>query len=182
MKASSVYAAILVSAGLAVFACSSKPPPPKAPTPDPVADAGQEAEAAPPPPKSLFERLGKQDGIAKIVDAFTKDLAADTKFNKRLAGIKGPKLDKLKKDLSDQLCVATGGPDAGADCKYDGRFMKEALGAKTKIKEEEWNAMMLDLRSALEENKVADTEMGDLASVVGGFRDDVVIAPPAPKH
>ena len=38
-----------------------------------------------------------------------------------------------------------------------------------------------DGSSALEENKVGDTEMGDLAATVGKFRDDVVIAPPAPK-
>ena len=165
-----------------MFACASKPPPPP-PTPhvDPVADAAAEAEAAPPAPKSLYERLGKSDGIAKVVDSLAKNLQADTKFNKVLSGVKGPKLDQLKKDLVDQICVESGGPEAGADCKYDGRFMKVALGAKTKIKEEQWVAMIGDLRAALDENKVSETEGGDLAALIGKFREDVVVQAPAPK-
>lgn len=182
MRASTVYAVILVSAGLAVFACASKPPPPKEPAhTETVSDGGADADAAPPPPKSLYERLGKSDGITKIVETLTKNLQTDAKFNKRLAAIKGPKLDKLKKDLVDQICVESGGPEAGADCKYEGRFMKEALGAKTKIKEEEWNAMLLDLRAALEENQIKEQEQGDLATALGKFRDDVVVAAPPPK-
>jgi truncated hemoglobin YjbI len=142
-----------------------------------VADAGDDAaEAEAPKPKSLFERLGKQEGISQFVDTFLKNLSADNKFKNRLNNVKGPKLEKLKKDLVDQICVESGGPESGADCKYEGRFMKEALGAKGKLKEEEWNAMLLDLRSALEEHKVKDDEQGDLVAALGKFRDDVVAA------
>ncbi len=184
MKARTIYASLLVAAGLAIAACAAKAPPPKEPAHvDISADAGEAdaADAAPPAPKSLFERLGKQEGIAKFVDTFTKNLAADTKFNKRLTAVKGPKLEKLKKDLVDQICVESGGTEAGAECKYEGRFMREALGTKTKLKEEEWNAMMLDLRTALEEHKIGDTEQADLASALGKFRDDVVVATPPTK-
>ena len=38
----------------------------------------------------------------------------------------------------------TFGPESGVDCKYEGRFMKEALGPKAKLKEEEWTAMLLE--------------------------------------
>jgi truncated hemoglobin YjbI len=182
MKASTVYAAILLSTGLTVFACASKPPPPPpAPKVEVVEDAGADVDAAPPPPKSLYERLGKTEGLTKIVDALTKNLQADTKFNKRLAAVKGPKLEKVKKDLIDQLCVETGGPEAGADCKYEGRFMKDILGPKTKIKEEEWNAILGDLKSALEEAEVKTDDQLDLVSALGKFREDIVQPPPAPK-
>jgi truncated hemoglobin YjbI len=179
MKARTVYAAFLVATGLVAAACASKKPPPKEPPHvETIADAGAEpAEAEAPKPKSLFDRLGKQEGISKFVDTFVKNLAADTKFNKRLAPVKGPKLDKLKKDLVDLICVESGGPESGADCKYEGRFMKEALGAKSKLKEEEWTAMLLDLRTALEEHKIGDNEQQDLASGLGKFRDDAVEAP-----
>jgi hemoglobin len=163
-----------------VVACASKKPPPKEPPhTETISDAGADAdvEAEAPKPKALYERLGKQEGIAKFVDTFVKNLSADTKFNKRLATVKGPKLDKLKKDLVDQICVESGGPEAGADCKYEGRFMREALGAKNKLKEEEWTAMLLDLRTALEEHKIGDNEQQDLASALGKFRDDTVVAP-----
>ena len=177
MKARTAYASLLVAAfaGLIAVACASKPPPPKEPAITETApDAGDDADAAPPAPKSLYERLGKQEGIAKFVDTFLKNLTADSKFNKRIAGVKGPKLEKLKKDLVDQICVESGGPESGAECKYDGRFMKEALGPKSKLKEEEWTAMLLDLRTALEEHKIGDTEQQDLASALGKFREDAV--------
>ena len=187
MKARTVYAAVFVAAGLLIVACGAKKPPPKEPThTETIVDAGDpDADAEPPPPPPLYERLGKTEGITTFVDTFLKNLQADTKFNKRLAGVKGPKLEKLKKDLVDLICVESGGPEAGADCKYEGRFMKEALGAKTKLKEEEWTAMLLDLRTALEEHKIGDNEQQDLASALGKFRDDAVEAPkakPAPKN
>lgn len=179
MKANSAYALALALAGLTVVACAAKKPQPvEPPHTETVADAGADAEPEPePPPKSLYERLGGQEGIAQFVDTFLKNLATDTKFNKRLATVKGAKLEKLKKDLVDQICVESGGPEGGAECAYEGRFMKEALGAKGKLKEEEWTAMLLDLRTALEEHKIGDEEQQDLASALGKFRDDAVVAP-----
>ncbi|HVH41814.1 MAG TPA: group 1 truncated hemoglobin [Labilithrix sp.] len=176
MKARTAYASLAIAVGLIVVACAGKKPPPKEPPhTETVADAGSDADLdAGAPPKSLYERLGKQEGIAKFVDTFVKNLTADNKFNKRIATVKGPKLDKLKKDLVDQICVEAGGPEAGADCKYEGRFLREALGAKGKLKEEEWTAMLLDLRTALEEHSIGDNEQQDLASALGKFRDDAV--------
>jgi hemoglobin len=165
--------------GLAIVACAAKkPPPPPPPHVEPIVDAGPDVveEAEAPKPKSLFDRLGKQEGIAKFVDTFLKNLAADGKFNKRLATVKGAKLEKAKKDIVDMICVESGGPEDGADCKFEGRFMKEILGAKAKLKEDEWTAMLLDLRTALEEHKIGDNEQQDLAAALGKFRDDVVEA------
>lgn len=185
MKAqtTTVLLASSVAAGLIVFACGgSKPPPVEPPHVETVVDAGSDVvEAEAPKPKSLFERLGKQEGITQFVDTFLKNLQADTKFNKRLATVKGPKLEKVKKDLVDLICVESGGPESGADCKHEGRFMKEVLGAKAKLKEEEWTAMLQDLRTALEEHKIGDNEQQDLASAMGKFRDDAVEAPKVKK-
>jgi truncated hemoglobin YjbI len=180
MKPRTLYAALFVAAGLVVVACASKKPPPKEPPHvETVADAGSDApeEAEAPPPKSLYERLGNQKGIAEFVDTFIKNLQADSKFSKKIATLKGPKLEKFKKDLVDMICVESGGPEAGAECTYEGRFMKELLGAKSKLKEDEWNAMLLDLRTALEEHKIGDTEQQDLASALAKFRDDAVESP-----
>ena len=60
--------------------------------------------------------------------------------------------------------------------------MKEALGAKGKLKEEEWTAMLLDLRTALEEHKIGDNEQQDLASALVKLRDDAVASKPAGKQ
>jgi truncated hemoglobin YjbI len=181
MKARTASVLAALAFGFVVVACAKKTPPKEPPHTETIADAGAEEPDAAPAPKSLYERLGKQEGITKFVDTFVKNLSADNKFNKRIAGVKGPKLEKLKKDLVDQICVESGGPEAGADCKYEGRFMREALGAKGKLKEEEWTAMLLDLRTALEEHSIGDNEQQDLASALGKFRDDVVVEQKASK-
>jgi hemoglobin len=177
MKARTVAFVLFVAGGLAVVACAAKKPPPREPSHiEVVTDAGPDAaeEAEAPKPKSLFERLGNQEGITKVVDTFVKNVSADTKFNKRMATIKGAKLDKFKKDFVDLLCVESGGPENGADCKYEGRFMKEVLGPKAKFKEEEWQALLVGLRNALEEHDIKSDEQQDLASTLAKFRDDAV--------
>jgi truncated hemoglobin YjbI len=180
MKARTLYAASLVALGFVGLACGAKKPPPvETPHVEPVSDAGTDVAVEPPKPKSLYERLGKQEGITTFVDTFVKNLTADNKFNKRLTTVKGPKLDKFKKDLVDSICVESGGPENGADCKYDGRFMREALGPKAKLKEDEWQAMLIDLRTALEEHGVKDAEQQDLSAALLKFRDDAVEAPKA---
>src|SRR5207244_184169 len=65
-------AAIPAVVALQLAACGPKPAPkPAETTSDPV-DAGPVEAAAPEPPKpkSLFERLGGKDAIAKVVDSF----------------------------------------------------------------------------------------------------------------
>lgn len=179
MKARTTYASLIVLLGFATGACASSKPRPQEPAHTEIGtDAGheEEPEPEPEPPKSLYERLGAEEGIANVVDTFIKNLAADSKFNKRLASVKGAKLEKLKKDLVDQICVESGGPEAGAECSYEGRFMREALGAKGKLKEEEWAAMLIDLQTALEEHELGEEEQQDLASALDKFRDDAVAA------
>lgn len=162
-------------ASLLGVACAGKKPPPKEPAvTETVADAGPEdaAPPEPPKPKSLFERLGGKEGIAKIADTFFKNANADAKLTKRFAALKGPKGDKFKQNLADHLCVETGGPETGAECKPEGKFMQEV--SKTKLKEEEWQAVLLGLKNALEEQKIGETEQGDLAATVSKFHDDLV--------
>jgi hypothetical protein len=176
-------ALVSVGLGLFAFACGNKPPPKEPAVVETVSDAGAdgEVEAEAPKPKPLYERLGKGEGITKIVEDFTKNLQGDAKFGKRMKTLKGPKLDKFKKDLVDVICVESGGPESGADCKYEGRFMKELLGPKNKLKEDEWQAMVLSLRTALEAGGVKGEEQQDLFSALGKFRDDVVEQPKGKK-
>lgn len=162
---------ILLVLGVAAFAaCGGKPPPKEPPISETIADAGPEdtGPPEPPKPKSLYDRLGGKDAIAKVVDTFVKNVSADNKINKRFAKLKGDKLDAFKKNMVDQICEATGG-----DCKYAGKSMKDAHKGM-KIKEDEWNALLLDLKNALEENKVADAEQNDLVALLAPMKDDIV--------
>jgi hemoglobin len=166
-------AAIVAAFGTTLFACGpSKKPPPKEPAvTETIADAGSE-EAAPPPPKSLYERLGKREAIAKVVDTLVKNVSADAKINKRFTNLKGKKLDDFKQKLTDQICEVSGG-----DCKYGGKPMKEAHKGM-KIKEDDWNAFLADLKAALDENNVASDDQADLMALLGPMHDDVVEVKP----
>ncbi|MBL8608131.1 MAG: group 1 truncated hemoglobin [Myxococcales bacterium] len=150
-------------------ACGGKPQPKPPETTEPV-DAGVEdaAPPEPPKPKSLFERLGGKDAIAKVVDSFVKNVAADPRVNKRFKDLKGPKLEKFKAHLVDQICEASGG-----DCKYTGKTMKE-VHKTMKITEADWNAVVEDLKAALDENKVGEQERGDLFAAIAGMKEDIV--------
>lgn len=170
-------AAIVASFGSAVFACGpSKKPPPKEPAvTETIADAGVEEEAAP-PPKSLYEKLGKKEGIAKVVDTLMKNVSADAKINKRFAKLKGKALDDFKQKVVDLICQSSGG-----DCTYSGKNMKDAHKGM-KIKEDEWNAFLADLKAALDENNVAGDDQADLMALLGPMHDDMVeVKPPAKK-
>ncbi len=160
----------------ALYACGGKKPPPKEPSiTETVADAGAEAEAPPPPKeKSLYERLGGKDAIAKVVDGFVAKLAADPKTKKRFTNIKGAKLDHFKTMLVDQLCEATGGAE-----KYTGKDMKAAHKGM-KITEDEWNATVTDLKGALDDAKVPEKETGELFSLLAPMKDDIVEVKPKP--
>src|SRR5262249_33134415 len=72
-----------------------------------------------PPPPTLYKRLGGREGISIVVGDFVTNMAADTRVNARFKDMKGPELEKLKSNLADQICDATGGP-----CSYLGRDMK----------------------------------------------------------
>ena len=86
------------------------------------------------PPPTLYKRLGGREGIALVVGDFVANMAGDSRVNARFKDMKGPDVERLKSNLSDQICDATGGP-----CSYLGRDMKTAHTGM-KITDAEWSA------------------------------------------
>jgi hemoglobin len=174
MRTARVFLATLIvaSSGFMVFACGpSKKPPPKEPAvTETVTDAGAEPEPEAEAPKSLYERLGGREAIAQVVDTFMKNVAADTKISKRFAKLKGKRLEEFKEKLVDQICEVTGG-----DCEYTGKSMADAHKGM-KIKEDEWNAFVADLKAALDEHKIEESDQADLMALLGPMHDDIVQA------
>src|SRR5215813_14929805 len=68
--------------------------------------------------KSLYDRLGGKDAITAVVDDFVANVAADKRINGFFAKADVP---RLKRNLVDQICQATGGP-----CTYTGKDMRTA--------------------------------------------------------
>ncbi|TKS62375.1 MAG: hemin transporter [Nitrospira sp.] len=118
--------------------------------------------------KSLYDRLGGKPSISSVVDQFAAKVAADTRINGRFAITD---IRKLKGHLVDQFCMATGGP-----CTYSGRDMK-TTHAGMKISNEDFGALVEDLVKALDMFKVPAQEKGELLSLLGPMKKDIVEAP-----
>jgi len=75
---------------------------------------------------------------------------------------------KLKSNLADQICDATGGP-----CSYVGRDMK-ATHKGMKITEAEWSATVENLNKALDKHRVPAKEKQELIGAIGPMKGDIV--------
>ena len=171
MKSRYLLSALPLLAILSVAACGKKKPPVSA---EPAiaevsADAGAaEVDAAPPAPKPLFERLGGMDAVKKVVDSFVENVSHDAKISAAFKKTTGAKLVAFKKNLVEQLCEVTGGP-----CKYAGKDMKTAHKGM-KVTEAQFEALVLDLTTALDEHKVSADDKKELLGLLAPLKEDIV--------
>jgi len=130
------------------------------------------------PAPSLYKRLTLVDptgtpqagraAIALMVDDFVANLVADPRVSGRFTSLPGPAVTKLKSNLADQICEATGGP-----CSYLGRDMKTThTGMGTT--EAEWNATVEDLVKALDKHKIGAKEKSELLGILGPMKGEIV--------
>jgi hemoglobin len=117
---------------------------------------------------SLYKRLGGREGIRGIVDDFVAALVADARVNSRFKDLKPPDVERVKTNISDQLCEATGGP-----CSYLGKDMKTAHKGM-RITEAEWNAGVEDLVKALDKRNVSQKDKNELLALLTPMKNDIV--------
>ena len=120
------------------------------------------------PPPTLYKRLGGPEGIAIVVGDFVTNMAGDSRVNARFKDMKPADVEKLKSNLSDQICDATGGP-----CSYLGRDMK-TVHKGMKITDAEWSATVENLSKALDKNKVDAKDKSELLGMLGPMKADIV--------
>ena len=122
---------------------------------------------------TLYDRLGGSYAIATVVDDFIERLFVNDTLNAnpaiKQARDRVPKAG-LKFHVATLVCQVTGGP-----CKYVGRDMKTSH-AHLNITEKQWDAMVADFRKTLDAFKVPAAEQGELITIVGGTKADIVIA------
>jgi hemoglobin len=119
-------------------------------------------------PSSLYERLGGTSAIAAVIDQFVANVANDARINGRFATTD---IARLKRNLVDQVCMATGGP-----CNYTGRDMK-TTHAGMGIRTADFNALVQDLVAALDTFKVPETDKQELLGILGPLKKDIVERP-----
>jgi len=145
-------------------------------------EGAKNGEAA--PKKSLYDRLGGDQGINLIVDDWIARALADPRVNWERKGLKqggltlsrGKSLEwnaspenvaNMKKHIAQFVKVATGGP-----AKYEGREMKEAH-ANMRITNAEFDAAVGDLKASLDKLGLPVEEQKELLAIVESVRPQV---------
>ena len=114
---------------------------------------------------SLFERLGGKDAIVAVIDDFVARCAADGRINGKFARTD---IGRLKANLVDQVCAATGGP-----CTYAGRDMRTTHDGMA-VTAGEFDALVEDLVATLDQFGVGEAEKSELLGALGSMRGDIV--------
>lgn len=143
---------------------------------------GNKEDAAP----TLYDRLGKTEGIAGIVDGLIANVGAETavpnsvmlRSHKPLLdavnGVNGQpptdpqRLQRLRNNFIDQLGEATGGP-----LKYKGLSMLTAHRGMG-ITANEFSVWRQQLEASLVSNKVSANDKAELYVIIDKMHDDVV--------
>jgi hemoglobin len=115
--------------------------------------------------KTLYDRLGGGDAITALTESWVARVGGDDRANGKFVRTD---IDRLKKEVADQLCEATGGP-----CTYTGRSMLETH-AGMKVTAGEFDVVMQHLDAALDELNVPKTEQDELVDLLRPMRADIV--------
>jgi hemoglobin len=117
---------------------------------------------------SLYKRLGGREGISLVVGDFVGNMTQDSRVNARFKDMKPADVEKLKSNLADQICDATGGP-----CSYLGKDMK-ATHKNMNVSEAEWTATVENLGKALTKQGVPAKEQGELVKLLAPMKPEIV--------
>jgi hemoglobin len=115
---------------------------------------------------SLYERLGRKDGISRIVrDVITNHLA-NPLIKARFAGVKD--MDRLHKVSTEFICMGAGGPET-----YTGRDMI-ATHKGMNVSEQEFIEVVDDITAALDKNSIDAQTKSDVIGVLFSLKAQVV--------
>ncbi|HEV2293111.1 MAG TPA: group 1 truncated hemoglobin [Tepidisphaeraceae bacterium] len=134
--------------------------------------------------KSLFERLGGDAGIDKIVEDWINRAMSDPRVNWRRSGLKrggfsfwrsrslewkgdAQAVARMKKHIAQFVKIATGGP-----ATYGGRPMKD-VHANMSITNANFDAAVGDLKATLDKLGVPTEEQKELLAIIETTRPQV---------
>jgi hemoglobin len=118
--------------------------------------------------KTLYERIGGYDVIARITDSFLPKLGMDPAIKPVVDGLANTSRQRNRQLIVDQLCNETGGP-----CLYIGRTM-EASHQGLGITDQMWTNMMKALSDTLTDLKIKEPERSELTAIFAKFKNGIV--------
>jgi hemoglobin len=146
-------------------------PAPAGPGPATRGPEPRPAGSEPPKAATLWDRLGGEKGVAKVVDDLCDVASKDPKVDFTRGGRYQPTKDdlaKFKKEMVDWVSSKTGGP-----FQYTGENMKKAHQGM-KITDAQFDALAADLKSVLEKNGVKGDDQRAVLQTVESTRKDIV--------
>jgi hemoglobin len=115
--------------------------------------------------KSLYDRLGGLDAITAVTESWVARVGSDDRANGKFVRTD---IDRLKKEITDQLCEATGGPGT-----YTGRTMEETHDGMA-VTAGEFDVAMQHLDETLHELNIPKPDQDELVALIMPMRDDIV--------
>lgn len=114
---------------------------------------------------TLYEKLGGEESIAKVVDYFYKLVLADDTVNHYF---QKTDMDKQRRHQTKFFSFALGGPN-----QYTGASMAKAH-AGMNLQENHFNAIATHLHDALAHFSVSEGEIGQVLAHVSTLKDDIL--------
>lgn len=118
--------------------------------------------------RTLYDVLGGEAGLARIVSAFLEELAADARI---VAFFDDTDIERFERTLTEHLCIVADGP-----CSYSGDPMR-TVHAGRGIRDADMNALVEDLQRAMRRSGVAWPVQNRLLARLARQHRDVVGVP-----
>lgn len=117
---------------------------------------------------SLYQQLGGQPGLVKLMDDFMQRLLADARMNPFFKDVDQA---HVKAQLVDQFCEVSGGP-----CKLDGPDMKK-VHSGIDVTKSDFNALVEVLQQAMDAQGIAFGTQNRLLAKLAPMHRDIVNVP-----
>jgi len=114
---------------------------------------------------SLYDRLGRRDGITRITRTLVENHLANPLVNKRYGATD---MDKVERRVIEFFCAGAGGPET-----YTGQDML-ATHKGMNISEQEYMAAMDDILGALQKNEVDPATRGEVTAILYSFKGQII--------
>lgn len=115
---------------------------------------------------TLYDRLGRRDGITRITRAMIQNHLANPLISSRYSQIKD--MDRVERNAIDFFCAGSGGPEtyAGKDMVSTHRGMN--------ISEQEFVAVLDDVMAALQSCDVDAPVRGEVLAILWSLKPEVM--------